>query len=115
LCASHVGRTLVRDPGFLGPLQRYQTLYTEYFRLFCDTQIQTEEAGASAPPQSSLLPLLKYELEQCRLAIMNSDVALQRYIADSKARERTGDTLRLPALRAEPKLPVGLTEAIRSP
>ncbi len=115
LCASHVGGTLVRDPGFLGPLQRYQTLYTEYFRLFCDTQIQTEEAGTAAPPQSSLLPLLKYELEQCRLAIMNSDVALQRYLADSKARERTGDTLRLPALRAEPKPPVGLTEAIRSP
>ncbi len=109
LCASHVGCTLVRDPGFLGPLQLYQALYTDYFRLFCETQIQAEDTGASAPPQSTgpqsaLLPLLKYELEQCRLAIMNSDTALQRYWADTQARVATGDTVRLPALHLDPQL-----------
>lgn len=106
LCTSHVGYTVVQDPGFLEPMQCYQELYSHYFRLFCDAQIQAEAQGAGDPPQSSLLPLLKYELEQCRLAIMNTGTARQRFAADMAARESTGDTVRLPALRGDSVFPL---------
>src|SRR3984957_1078215 len=37
LCASHVGTDLVQDPAFLDPMQHYEDLYREYFRLYCAT------------------------------------------------------------------------------
>src|SRR5208283_4843564 len=37
LCTHHVGGEVVRDPGFLYPMSRYQAIYTEYFRVFCST------------------------------------------------------------------------------
>src|SRR5271155_4597633 len=63
LCTSHVGAHVVHDPGFFDPMSRYEALYAEYFQIFCRTHF-----GPSADeiePQSELLPLLKYELEEC--------------------------------------------------
>jgi hypothetical protein len=42
LCASHVGGQVVRDPGFFDPMDRYQELYAEYFRIFCSVQFSED-------------------------------------------------------------------------
>jgi hypothetical protein len=70
LCASHVGSDLVEDEGFLDPMQRYEALYAEYFALFCRTHFG---AGSDVDgSQAALLPLLKFDVEQCRKSIMDS-------------------------------------------
>src|ERR1700744_1140187 len=57
LCASHVGTDLVRDPAFLDPMTQYETLYTEYFELYCSTLMPSEDPNSDSEP--ALLPLLK--------------------------------------------------------
>ena len=96
LCVSHVGGNIVRDPGFFDPMARYQALYAEYFRLFCTTHFGAD--AASAEPQGTLLPLLKYQLEECRLAIMNPGPEAERLMHEAELRKPTGDTLQLPRL-----------------
>jgi hypothetical protein len=68
-CTSHVGSDIVHDAGFLDPMQRYETLYSEYFGLFCSAHCGEEPAESAV--ETALLPLLKFEVEQCRRAIMN--------------------------------------------
>src|ERR1700689_965294 len=46
LCTSHVGSHVVRDPGFSDPMSRYQELYTAYFQMFCNTQLDRDSAEA---------------------------------------------------------------------
>lgn len=100
LCTSHVGGRVVQDIGFFDPMQRYQTLYTEYFQIFCSVQL-TAESAEGPVPQAALLPLLKYQLEECRAAIMSPHVHLERLQKDARARDATGDTVRLPILRGD--------------
>ena len=69
LCTSHVGGNVVHDPGFFDPMKRYQELYAEYFQIFCSTHFGTDSADAE--PRGELLPPLKHQLEECRMAIMN--------------------------------------------
>src|SRR5580692_1912550 len=76
LCASHVGGNVVCDPGFLDPMWRYQELYAQYFQIFCHTHFGTESADSA--PQGELLPLLKHQLEECRVAIMNPQRGTER-------------------------------------
>jgi hypothetical protein len=96
LCTSHVGANVVRDPGFFDPMSRYQALYAEYFQIFCNAHFSTD--SAEAEPQVALLPLLKYQLEECRVAIMNPRPETERLVREAAMREPTGDTLRLPSL-----------------
>ncbi len=98
LCTSHVGSELVQDPGFEGPLQRYESLYSEYFEIYCSSFFaQTEDDDESAA-QRSLLPLLKSELDECRGAIMTPGPVRVRITREVQMRNPTGDTQRLPAL-----------------
>ena len=76
LCTSHVGSNVVCDPGFLDPMWRYQELYAQYFQIFCHTHFGTESADSA--PQGELLPLLKHQLEECRVAIMNPQRGTER-------------------------------------
>lgn len=85
LCTSHVGIELVHDEGFLDPMQRYEALYREYFQFFCDTHFADESSGL----ESSLLPLLKQGLEDCRRSIMDPDVRPKRRFATDLFRRRT--------------------------
>ncbi len=45
LCTSHVGGSVVHDPGFYYPMSRYQALYAEYFKIFCNSQFGTGSGG----------------------------------------------------------------------
>ena len=96
LCTSHVGANIVHDPGFFDPMRYYQALYAEYFEIFCRTHLAPDSADAE--PRSELLPLLKYQLEECRKAIMHGQPQNERLRREAELREPTGDTARLPRL-----------------
>jgi hypothetical protein len=92
LCTSHVGTHVVNDSGFYEPMDAYQALYAEYFQLFCQTQFNPESRDGE------LLPLLKFQLEECRKAIMDPGAKAQ-WVRQAELRDMTGDTVRLPRLR----------------
>jgi hypothetical protein len=96
LCTSHVGGNVVRDPGFFDPMSRYQQLYAEYFQIFCSTHFSPD--SAEIEPQAELLPLLKHQLEECRVAIMNPRPQTEWLMRESEMRQPNGDTARLPQL-----------------
>jgi hypothetical protein len=96
LCISHVDANIVHDPGFLDPMSHYEALYAEYFQIFCRTRFGL--ASAAAEPQSELLPLLKYQLEECRKAIMNPQPEQEWLRREAELRRPTGDTVLLPRL-----------------
>ncbi len=93
LCTNHVGGEVVRDPGFLYPMSRYQAIYAEYFQIFCNTNFSTNSADTE--PQIELLPLLKHQLEECRMAIMNPQPEMDWLMREHELRKPTGDTVRL--------------------
>ena len=100
LCASHLGSDVVGDAAFLDPMDRYEELYTEYFNLYCNSLIGT---GADADSQRALLPLLKQELNEHRLAILDPRAAQPFLRREAELRKPTGDTQRLPSLGSHPK------------
>jgi hypothetical protein len=93
LCTNHVGGMVVRDPGFLYPMSRYQAIYAEYFKIFCSTQFSTTSADTDS--QVELLPLLKFQLEEYRMAIMNPQPETEWLMREHELREPNGDTVRL--------------------
>jgi hypothetical protein len=93
LCASHVGGNVVRDPGFFDPMRCYQELYAEYFQIFCSTHFGTDTAETE--PQRELLPLLKHQLEECRMAIMNPQPETEWPMRKAELCQASGDTVRL--------------------
>jgi hypothetical protein len=70
LCTSHVGSDVVHDAAFLDPMQRYEALYAEYFALYCSAHFAADPTESSL--NTVLLPLLKYQVEECRKAIMSA-------------------------------------------
>jgi hypothetical protein len=96
LCTSHVGSDLVQDEAFLDPMQQYETLYAEYFDLYCSTLFATDEVESAS--ELVLLPLLKHQLNEWRWVILNPRQALPRLRHESEIRRPTGDTQRLPIL-----------------
>jgi hypothetical protein len=103
LCTSHVGGNVVGDAGFFDPMRRYQELYAEYFQIFCRTHFGAE--FAELEPQAELLPLLKHQLEECRIAIMNPQPETEWLMREVELRQPTGDTVRLPSLGGFPRKP----------
>lgn len=91
ICASHLGTDLVHDPAFLDPMARYETLFTEYFELYCSTLLPGAEAGA----EPALMPLLKHQLNEWRWIILNPKQALPQLQRESEMRRATGDTQKL--------------------
>src|ERR1700723_1222568 len=92
LGTSHVGGNVMRGPGFFDPMRRYQELYAEYFQIFCSTHFGAD----SAEPQGELLPLLKHQLEECRMGIMNPKLQTEWLKREAESRHPIGDTARLP-------------------
>jgi hypothetical protein len=95
LCASHVGTELVQDPAFLNPMAKYETLFTEYFELYCSTLVPDENTDA----EPALLPLLKHQLSEWRWIILNPKQALPQLQRESELRRATGDTQKLRLLK----------------
>jgi hypothetical protein len=101
LCASHLGSELVRDPAFLDPMMQYETLFTEYFELYCSTLLPHEDTQSESEP--ALLPLLKHQLNEWRWVILNPKQALPHLQRESELRRPAGDTQKLRLLKF-PKL-----------
>jgi hypothetical protein len=101
LCASHVGTGLVYDPAFLDPIQHYESLYAEYFDLYCKTLFPAD--GVASASERSLLPLLKHQLNEWRWIILNPREGVPRVKREREMRRATGDTQRLPRLKIPPK------------
>jgi hypothetical protein len=97
LCATHVGTDLVHDPAFLDPMQHYESLYAEYFDLYCATLFPSDEIQAAC--EKSLLPLLKHQLNEWRWIVLNPRDGLPRVTRERELRRATGDTQRLPRLK----------------
>jgi len=98
LCATHVGTGLVHDPAFLDPMQHYENLYAEYFDLYCSTLFTDE--GVVSCSERSLLPLLKHQLNEWRWIILNPRESLPRVNREREMRRATGETQKLPRLKA---------------
>lgn len=98
LCAEHLGREVIEDPAFLDPMPRYEELYREYFDLYCAALI----GGEAAIAQRSLLPLLKKQLSDQRLAILDPRSAQLFLRREQELRRPTGDTARMPSLKPRP-------------
>jgi hypothetical protein len=97
LCTSHLGAELVHDPAFLDPMQQYETLFTEYFELYCSTLIpQADEQSESRP---ALLPLLKQQLSEWRWVILNPKQSMPHVQRESELRRPAGDTQKLRLLK----------------
>jgi hypothetical protein len=103
MCASHVGGNVVGDAGFFDPMLRYQELYAEYFQIFCSTHFAPDDAVKTL--QVELLPLLKHQLEECRVAIMNPQAQKEWLMRELELRRPSGDTARLPRLGILPRKP----------
>ena len=101
LCASHVGTGLVHDPAFLDPMQHYESLYSEYFDLYCNTLFPQD--GVESASERSLLPLLKHQLNEWRWIILNPRESLSRVKYERDMRRATGDTQRMRQLKIRPK------------
>jgi hypothetical protein len=100
LCTSHLGSEVVRDPAFLDPMQRYEELYAEYFDMYCTSLIAASEVAES---QRALLPLLKQQLQEYRVAILDPRAAQPFLRREADLRRATGDTQRLKNLAFRPK------------
>jgi hypothetical protein len=101
LCASHVGSGVVQDPAFLDPMKHYESLYAEYFDLYCSALLpESEDVSAS---ERALLPLLKHQLNEWRWIILNPRHSGPLIKRERELRRPTGDTQRLPQLRGRPK------------
>lgn len=69
LCSRYVGRKLLLHPLFAQPLARYELLYSDYFRVYCDLSV----AEMRCQPAAALRPLalqLKQQVGFYRGAIM---------------------------------------------
>jgi hypothetical protein len=94
ICTSHLGSAVIRDGAFEDPFNRYEHLYSEYFRTFCDVALAGEQSDDVAS-QRALLPYLKYQLTEQRQAILSLPRSAPRILHDSNLRRPTGDTLKL--------------------
>jgi hypothetical protein len=97
LCTSHLGTELVQDPAFLDPMLQYETLFTEYFDLYCTTLMPSEDPDSQSEP--ALLPLLKHQLNEWRWVILNPKQALPHLQRETELRRPTGDTQKLRLLK----------------
>jgi len=90
LCANHVGTGVVHDPAFLDPMRYYESLYAEYFDLYCETLFPAD--GVEAACELALLPLLKHQLTEWRWIILNPRQSQQLVKRERELRVATGET-----------------------
>ncbi|HTX24304.1 MAG TPA: hypothetical protein VMD03_06585 [Steroidobacteraceae bacterium] len=93
LCSGYIGTGLANDQLFLDAMEAYEKLYAEYFDVYCTTYFPTE--GAEGSSAAALLPLLKYQVENCRRAILDPSREMPRFAREQQQRRRSGDTVRL--------------------
>ena len=76
LCAEHFGTTILMHQAFGNPFRRYEQLYAEYFRSYCDSYLAppstTEDDSDS---MRALLPHLKRDVLDVRARLLALPVA----------------------------------------
>jgi hypothetical protein len=80
LCVEHLGATLLVHQGFDEPLRKYEGLYAEYFRSYCDSLLRPADTKDNSDSMRMLLPYLKRDVleERKRLLAMPSSGAPPR-------------------------------------
>ena len=99
LCTSYLGGVVIGDGTFDDPFARYEELYSDYFRAFCDVALSAEPDGEVGNLRA-LLPYLKHQVAQHRLAILSLPQSKPSLVRETYLRQPTGDTvvLRRPKL-----------------
>jgi hypothetical protein len=75
LCVEHIGATMLVHQAFGDPFHRYENLYAEYFRSYCNSFLSPAGAGDDgSDSMRMLLPYLKRDVldERARLLAMHS-------------------------------------------
>lgn len=92
LCSGQVGGDVIQDGVFQYPMRRYEALYREYFRLFCEGFLieETEQSSSRA-----LLPYLRFQLAEQRQAVLAMPRMTPAMIREAELRAPTGDTVQL--------------------
>jgi len=94
LCTSHLGNAVVGDRICEDSLLRYEELYSDYFRAFCDVALATDPAE-EVDQLRALLPYLKHQVAQLRRAIIALPLSAPALLNEARLRQPTGDTVRL--------------------
>ena len=89
-CSGHLGESMLGDSLYRESMQRYQTLYMEYFQVY--GSLTCDERSADKPLPGDLLPLLKKQLAELRKAILDYPKAVDWLQRESDIRKPTGDT-----------------------
>ncbi|HEY4366223.1 MAG TPA: hypothetical protein VGN07_03245 [Steroidobacteraceae bacterium] len=69
LCSSYVGRQLLLDEIFDEPLAQYEQLYSEYFRMYCESVLLSDGDPMAACVRPLVLPL-KHQVAEWRSALL---------------------------------------------
>ena len=71
LCVEHIGSTLLVHQAFGDPFRRYEHLYAEYFRSYCNSFLAPSDAdGNSSDSMRMLLPYLKRDVLDVRSRLL---------------------------------------------
>lgn len=94
LCTNHLGLEVIGDGTFEGPFARYEELFSDYFRAFCDVALSTLP-DAEVAHLRALLPYLKHQMADQRSAILALPYSRATLLKQELQRQPTGDTVRL--------------------
>ena len=97
ICTYHLGSEVVEDEIFLDPMQQYESLYGQYFDLYCATLFPGGAADDGS--ERALLPLLKQQLNEWRWIVLNPHEGAAKLRRESEIRRPVGDTQRLQILK----------------
>lgn len=97
MCTYHLGTDVVQYANHFDPVQHYETLYAEYFNLYCNSLFPKD--GLESASEKSLLPLLKHQLNEWRWIVLNPHRTNSRLRREIEIRLPLGDTQRLQTLK----------------
>jgi hypothetical protein len=99
LCADSLCSAVLGDEDFCEALEKYESAYAEYYRVYCDSLL-AEQSGEISP-MSALLPYLRYQLKIIRDHML-AGARQQTVLRDLEALYApSGDTQKLPVLRPQ--------------
>jgi hypothetical protein len=99
VCTQHLGEHLMHDAAFEEPLQLYELWYTEYFRAYCDGEVdETDRDRETKVGMNELRPLLKFRVAEARQAILAMPHNPEKEWRELEIRKPNGDTQRLRTL-----------------
>jgi hypothetical protein len=98
ICSNHLGSAVLLDNDFEDALGRYENLYQEYFRTYCDVTIADPD-DEMAKSNRALLPLLKFQLNEHRQSIHMYPQTRSTLRRETSIRRPVGDTQKIRTLK----------------